>query len=72
MILGNITESNYTTETADGRTKTIPDALDRLARVVCADTEILGKEELLQIAKYIHKQQIDRVAKSLAEVYNQD
>lgn len=70
LILGNITESNYTTETADGRKKTIPDALARLARVVCADTEILGKEELLQIAKYIHKQQIDRVAKSLAEVYN--
>jgi len=70
LILGNITESNYTTETADGRTKTIPDALARLSRVVCADTEILGKEELLHIAKYIHQQQIDWVAKSLAEVYN--
>jgi len=70
LILGNISESSYTTETADGRKKTVPDALARLARVVCADTEILGKEELLQIAKYIHEQQIDRVAKSLAKVYN--
>ena len=70
LILGNITESSYTTETADGRKKTVHDALARLARVVCADTEILGKEELLQIAKYIYEQQIDLIAKSLAQVYN--
>jgi uncharacterized hydantoinase/oxoprolinase family protein len=30
----------------------------------------LGKEELFQIAKYIHEQQIDLIAKSLAQVYN--
>ena len=69
LILGNITESNCTTETADGRTKSIPDALSRLARVVCADTEILKMEELLQVAKYIYEQQIEQVAGSLAEVY---
>ena len=41
LVLGNITEKQYTCETADGRGKTMPEALARLARVVCADTEML-------------------------------
>ena len=54
MILGHITEEQYTSETADGRGKTVPEALARLARVVCADTEMLTKQEIIDIAKYIY------------------
>ena len=32
LILGNITEKQYTCETADGRGKTVPEALARLAQ----------------------------------------
>ncbi|HMF32514.1 MAG TPA: hydantoinase/oxoprolinase family protein, partial [Candidatus Lokiarchaeia archaeon] len=37
LILGTITENQYTTETADGRPPTLEYAYARLARIVCAD-----------------------------------
>jgi hypothetical protein len=70
LVLGNISEAQYTSETADGRGKTIPCALARLARVVCADTEMLNKEEITAIAKSIYQKQVEQVAKNLAEVYS--
>ncbi len=69
LILGNITEKQYTCETADGRGKTIPEALARLARVVCADTEMLTKQEIVDIAKYVYETQVMQVAEGLAKVY---
>jgi probable H4MPT-linked C1 transfer pathway protein len=70
LILGNITEKQYICETADGRGKTVPEALGRLARVVCADVEMLTQKEIVSIAKYIYDQQIQQVADSLAKIYN--
>jgi probable H4MPT-linked C1 transfer pathway protein len=69
LILGNITEKQYICETADGRGKTIPEALARLARVVCADIEMLNQREIVSIAKYVYNQQIQQVADSLEKVY---
>jgi probable H4MPT-linked C1 transfer pathway protein len=69
LVLGNINEREYTSETADGRKKSVYEALARLSRVVCADTEILAEEEIRQMAKYIHKSQVLEVAKSLSRVY---
>jgi (4-(4-[2-(gamma-L-glutamylamino)ethyl]phenoxymethyl)furan-2-yl)methanamine synthase len=69
LILGNITEKQYMCETADGRGKTIPEALARLARVVCADTEMLTQKEIVSIAKCIYNQQIQQVAESLEKAY---
>jgi probable H4MPT-linked C1 transfer pathway protein len=70
LILGNITEKQYTCETADERGKTVHEALARLARVVCADTEMLTSEEIVGMAKYIYDRQVAQVAKGLAEVYS--
>jgi hypothetical protein len=70
LILGNIAETQYTCETADGRGKTVHEALARLARVVCADTEMLTSEEIVGMAKYIYERQVAQVAKGLAEVYS--
>ena len=70
LVLGNIKEKEYTVETADGRGKTTADALARLARVVCADTEMLTEEEIVKIAKYIYERQKDQVAEALRQVYN--
>ena len=69
LALGNISEKQYTCDTADGRGKTLPEALARLARVVCADTEMLTQQEIINMAKYIYDRQIGQVAEGLAKVY---
>lgn len=69
LVLGNITEKQYICETADSRGKTIPEAMARLARVVCADTEMLTNQEIVNIAQYIYNQQVQQVAHALARVY---
>ena len=69
LVLGNIKEDEYTAETADGRVKTRTEAMARLARVVCADIEMLTEQEILGIAAYIHDKQVERIAEGLSEVY---
>jgi probable H4MPT-linked C1 transfer pathway protein len=69
LILGNITGKEYTVETADRRGKTKTEAMARLARVVCADTEILTEREIVQMAKYIYNRQIEQIAEGLRQVY---
>jgi probable H4MPT-linked C1 transfer pathway protein len=70
LVLGNITGEDYTTETADGRGKTRGEALARLARVVCADTEMLTEKEIVKVAKYVHEKQVEQVADGLKQVYS--
>jgi probable H4MPT-linked C1 transfer pathway protein len=69
LILGNIVVEDYTSETADGRGRSVPEALARLARVVCADIDMLTKHELFEIAQYIYKQQVSQIAAGLSRVY---
>lgn len=69
LILRNITERQYTCETADGRGKTVPEAQARLARVVCADVEMLTAQEIEDMAKHIYDRQIVQVAEGLSKVY---
>jgi probable H4MPT-linked C1 transfer pathway protein len=70
LALSNITEKEYTCETADGRGKTIPEALARLARIVCADTEMLTRQEIIDMAKYIYDKQVQQVSEGLTKVYS--
>ncbi len=70
LLLGNISEADYTSETADGKGKTVEAASVRLAHVVCADTETLKPHEIRAIAQYIHEQQIQQIAQGLNQVYN--
>lgn len=70
LILGNIKEDEYTTETADGRGKTRMKCLARLARVVCADIEMLTELEIVNMARYIYEAQVEQVAGGLKQVYN--
>jgi probable H4MPT-linked C1 transfer pathway protein len=71
LVLGNITEKEYTAETPDGRGKTRTDALARLARVVCADTEMLSQHETVQLAQYVCGKQVEQIAEELNQVYVQ-
>jgi probable H4MPT-linked C1 transfer pathway protein len=70
LVLDNLTEDEYTTETADGRGKTRSEAMARLARIICADIEMLTEQEIVRIAKHIHDRQIDQVAEGLNQVYS--
>jgi uncharacterized hydantoinase/oxoprolinase family protein len=70
LVLGNLTVKDYTSETADGRGKTVPEALARLARVVCADTEMLTRQEIINMTRHIYNKQIEQVAGGLAKVYS--
>jgi uncharacterized hydantoinase/oxoprolinase family protein len=72
LVLGNINEKEYTSETVDGRKKSISEALARLSRVVCADAEILTEKEIIQTAKYIHKAQVLQVAQSFPSLQRVD
>ncbi len=69
LALGHITVADYTSETADGRGKNFPESLSRLSRVVCADKDLLTQEEIMAIAEYIYKKQVDQIASSIKKVY---
>jgi (4-(4-[2-(gamma-L-glutamylamino)ethyl]phenoxymethyl)furan-2-yl)methanamine synthase len=68
LILGNISEKEYTCETADGRGKTRFEAMARLARVVCADTDMLSEREIVELAKIFYALQLQQISRSLARV----
>jgi probable H4MPT-linked C1 transfer pathway protein len=70
LILGNITPKEYTADTTDGRGKSVSEALARLARLVCADTDMLNAQELTEMAFFIYQQQILQVAEGLNKVYS--
>ena len=69
LVLGNISTADYTSETADGRGKTVSEALARLARVVCADTDMLTEDELLGIARYLYSKQVEQIAGGIKKSY---
>ncbi|MGQ9468721.1 MAG: hydantoinase/oxoprolinase family protein [Nitrososphaerales archaeon] len=70
LILGNISENEYTTDTADKRGKTRKEALSRLARVVCADKDMLKEDEIVSIANYVYRKQLDKISDGLIQVYD--
>jgi uncharacterized hydantoinase/oxoprolinase family protein len=70
LILGNISQGEYTTETADKRGKTRKEALSRLARVVCADTDMLKEDEIVSVANYVYRKQLDKISDGIIQVYS--
>lgn len=70
LVLDKISESDYTSETADKKGKTRSEALDRLARVVCADSEMMTEQEIIEIAKYVSGKQVEQIADGLIQVYS--
>ncbi|MEM1545805.1 MAG: hydantoinase/oxoprolinase family protein [Candidatus Methanomethylicia archaeon] len=69
LVLNNIKEEDYTTETADGRGKTRTECLARIARIVCADVDMLSERDIINIAKYIYDKQIEQIAEGIHQVY---
>jgi probable H4MPT-linked C1 transfer pathway protein len=69
LILGNIGKDDYYVETCDGRGKTRKEAMARLARVVCADIEMLTEQEIIDIAKFIYHKQVEQITEGLKQVH---
>ena len=68
VLLGALRPDDYTGPTPDGRPPTSEFAAERLARVVCADREMLGPEEIRAIAAAVAEAQVAEVAGALARV----
>ncbi|MGL6297586.1 MAG: hydantoinase/oxoprolinase family protein, partial [Methanobacteriaceae archaeon] len=49
-VLAKIDKSDYSCDTPDGGTKSKEDSMRRIARVLCADLDILSKDEIIEIA----------------------
>ena len=68
LWLGQIATEDYTAPTPDRRPATRPFAGERLARVICADREMLEEDEITELARNIAEEQVERVAASLRSV----
>ncbi len=70
LILGNIKSEEYVVETMDGQGKTMREAMARLARVICADIDMLTEQEIVTLAKHVCDKQIGQIAEGLRQVYD--
>ena len=68
LILRTIKSNRYTSPTPDGRPKTRPEALRRLARLICSDREELKENQLVQIAQYIYDVQKGQILRGMSQV----
>lgn len=66
--LGHLNPADYDGPTPDGRSTSREDCGVRLARLVCADREMLRAADLTAIAWAVHKAQVDQVERGLAAV----
>ena len=66
--LGVLSAGDYTGATPDGRPPTREYAGERLARVVCADREMLEDEAVSDIARAIAEAQLERLATAIARM----
>jgi hypothetical protein len=69
MVLELITEDDYVCDTFDGESKSKIDCAKRIARVVCADLEMLSEEDIVKMAEHIHQKQIEQIADGLKQVH---
>ena len=68
MVLDLITEDDYICDTFDGEGKSKIDCARRIARVVCADLEMLSMEDIVEMSKVIHQKQVEQIADGLKQV----
>ncbi|WP_405269020.1 hydantoinase/oxoprolinase family protein [Methanobrevibacter sp.] len=67
-VLDLIKPEDYVCDTFDGDSKSKIDCAQRIARVVCADLDMLSMDDIVEISKFIHKKQISQIADGLKQV----
>ena len=70
-VLDLIKEDDYVCDTFDGESKSKIDCAKRIARVVCADLEMLSMEDIVEMSKFIHKKQVEQIADGLKQVHEE-
>ncbi|MBU2602300.1 MAG: H4MPT-linked C1 transfer pathway protein [Actinobacteria bacterium] len=68
LLLGRLSPEEYTCPTPDGRAASREAAAERLARLVCADREMLRDEEIRTIASYLFELQLHQISIGLLQV----
>src|SRR5262249_199858 len=68
LWLGPIAEAEYTCDTPDGRSRSAADAGARLARMVCADRELLTAADVTAIADHVARTQTRQIAHAIRQV----
>lgn len=68
-VLDLITPEDYVCDTFDGESKSKTDCAKRIARVVCADLEMLSEADIVEISKFIHQKQVEQIADGLKQVH---
>ena len=67
-VLDLIEEKDYICDTFDGEGKSKIDCARRIARVVCADLEMLSMDDIVEMSKFIHQKQVEQIADGLKQV----
>ena len=68
-VLDLITPEDYVCDTFDGESKSKTNCAKRIARVVCADLEMLSESDIIEISKFIHQKQVEQIADGLKQVH---
>ncbi|MCF0226146.1 MAG: H4MPT-linked C1 transfer pathway protein [Methanobrevibacter sp.] len=68
IVLDLIDESDYVCDTFDGEGKSKIECMRRIARVLCADMDMLSERDIVKISKFIHKAQVAQIAEGLNQV----
>ena len=67
-VLDLIKAEDYVCDTFDGEGKSKIDCAKRIARVVCADLEMLREDDIVEMSEFIHQKQIEQIADGLKQV----
>lgn len=62
LFLGNIKPDEYTVDTPDGRGLSRREVAARIARVICADLDLLSYKDIEDISRYVYDAQVDYIA----------
>lgn len=70
LLLGHISPKDYTVDTPDGRGVSVAEAAARVARVVCADLELLSVDDVKAIASYVYEAQLGQLLEAFERLMN--
>ena len=68
LLLGRITPDDYTCDTPDGCGKSPEEAARRIARLVCCDLSELDRDDVREIARQVHRRQVDDLVETIRTV----
>ncbi|MGL4670058.1 MAG: hydantoinase/oxoprolinase family protein [Methanobacteriaceae archaeon] len=71
-VLSKIKTSDYSCDTPDGMGKSKKDSMHRIARVLCADLDILSEKDISEIAESFYKNQVLEIAEGIKEVASRE